>query len=130
MQMHTYAHALAHTRTRACSHAHTCAAQEGSCKEAILTEVLAREHDVQSKFWGPRLMKRLGAEAFKRDPLQWRWVHCCLCILAGVLAMGALLLESISGCYGNGCTVFECIIGCRGIPPKHGKQEPRPLEYE
>eukprot|EP00983_Pelagomonas_calceolata_P032811 1027838-Pelagomonas_calceolata.AAC.3 len=47
-------------------------ALEGSTKEAIISELLTRERDLESKYWGPRLLKRLGAEAYKRDPLQWR----------------------------------------------------------
>ncbi|KAF5838129.1 hypothetical protein DUNSADRAFT_3379 [Dunaliella salina] len=45
---------------------------EGPTKEAIISEVLTHERDLEAKYWGPRLLKRLGAEAYKREPLQWR----------------------------------------------------------
>ena len=45
-----------------------------------MAELLTRERDVDSKYWGPKLMQRLGVEAFKRDPLQWR----CVCVGKGV----------------------------------------------
>lgn len=52
-------------------HFHTCL-QDADVKEAIAGELVGAQKELQGTHWGPSLLKRVGAEAFARDPEQWR----------------------------------------------------------
>lgn len=52
-------------------HFHNCL-QDADVKEAIAGELVGAQKELQGTHWGPSLLKRVGAEAFARDPEQWR----------------------------------------------------------
>lgn len=46
--------------------------QEGAIKEAMVSELVAARKVLEVTHWGPSLLKKVGAEAYARDPEQWR----------------------------------------------------------
>jgi hypothetical protein len=48
--------------------------QDLECKEAIVSALVGCERHLLNLHWGPKLLSRVGCEAFKRDPAHWRWV--------------------------------------------------------
>lgn len=45
---------------------------DGAVKESVVSELLAVKRELDSTHWGPTLLRKVGAEAYSRDPDQWR----------------------------------------------------------
>ena len=45
---------------------------DGGVKESVVSELLAVKRELDSMHWGPSLLRKVGAEAYSRDPEQWR----------------------------------------------------------
>jgi nucleolar protein 9 len=45
---------------------------DAGMKEAVVSELLKVKRELEAKHWGPSLLRKVGAEAYVRDPEQWR----------------------------------------------------------
>ncbi|GAX84255.1 hypothetical protein CEUSTIGMA_g11678.t1 [Chlamydomonas eustigma] len=48
---------------------------DSSIKEAVVSELVSKRKEIEVTHWGPSLLKKVGSEAYTRDPEQWRR-HC------------------------------------------------------
>ena len=45
---------------------------DAGVKEAVVSELLALKRELEATHWGASLLRKVGAEAYSRDPVQWR----------------------------------------------------------
>jgi hypothetical protein len=48
---------------------------DSAIKEAVVSDLLSEKKEIEMTHWGPSLLKKIGSEAYIRDPEQWRR-HC------------------------------------------------------